>query len=41
MLENEIVSQIEYYLDLALKRRWLLIIPFCIAMVIIILVGEN
>jgi polysaccharide chain length determinant protein (PEP-CTERM system associated) len=34
MAEQDITSQIEYYLDLALKRRWLLIIPFCIAMVV-------
>ena len=34
MSEQSISSQIEYYLDLALKFRWLLIIPFCIALVI-------
>jgi len=33
-MEHSITTKIEYYLDLALKRRWLLIIPFCIAMMV-------
>jgi len=32
MPEQSSNNQIDYYLELALKRRWLLIIPFCIAM---------
>ncbi len=32
MPENTSTFQIDYYLELAVKRRWLLIIPFCIAM---------
>lgn len=32
MPETSSSLQIDYYLELALKRRWLLIIPFCIAM---------
>jgi polysaccharide chain length determinant protein (PEP-CTERM system associated) len=31
-MEKKDTFQIEYYLELAVKRRWLLIIPFCIAM---------
>jgi len=32
MPEKTDTFQIDYYLELAVKRRWLLIIPFCIAM---------
>jgi len=32
MAEKPDTFQIDYYLELAVKRRWLLIIPFCIAM---------
>ena len=32
MPEKQNTLQIHYYLELAVKRRWLLIIPFCIAM---------
>jgi len=32
MPEKTDTIQIDYYLELAVKRRWLLIIPFCIAM---------
>jgi len=33
MPEKKDTIQIDYYLELAVKRRWLIIIPFCIAMV--------
>jgi len=32
-MEKSNTFQIDYYLELAVKRRWLLIIPFCIAMI--------
>ena len=32
MPEPSNTIQFDYYLDLVIKRRWLLIIPFCIAM---------
>lgn len=32
MAEKQDTFQFDYYLELAIKRRWLLIIPFCIAM---------
>ena len=34
MPEKSNSLQIDYYLELVVKRRWLLIIPFCIAMLI-------
>jgi polysaccharide chain length determinant protein (PEP-CTERM system associated) len=34
MPEKSSSLQIGYYIDLALKHRWLLIIPFCLAMVV-------
>lgn len=33
-MEKSDTFQIDYYLELAVKRRWLLIIPFCIAMLV-------
>ena len=34
MEENSATFQIDHYVELALKHRWLLIIPFCLALVI-------
>jgi polysaccharide chain length determinant protein (PEP-CTERM system associated) len=34
MNEREEAFQIDYYLELAIKRRWLIIIPFCLAMIV-------
>ena len=34
MQEREEAFKLDYYIELALKRRWLIIIPFCLAMIV-------
>ena len=34
MQEQEAPIKLDYYIELALKRRWLIIIPFCLAMIV-------
>jgi len=34
MLDPKLIQLIDYYLTLALKRRWIIILPFCLAMMV-------